>query len=445
MARYVELQCDGIVGPTHHYAGLSHGNIASEANAQSISYPRQAALQGLEKMRQVAALGVPQLVLPPHPRPHMGLLRALGFAGSMQQILAAAFRDDPKILQAAWSASGMWAANMATVSPAPDTREGKLHLSPANLASTLHRQQEAAFSRHVLQRIFGAVATIHAPLPACVALTDEGAANHLRLCREHGQEGVEVFVYGKEGSEDLPSGAASQKFPARQMRRASEAVARLHGVKQAVFVQQHPDAIAAGVFHNDVIAMSNERLLIYHEKAFLEEAAFLQEVERRLPDLQPVRITQEELPLQAAIESYFFNSQLLSLPGGGMAVIAPMEATHVPQAKAMFERLLHDARLPIRDLHYLEVRESMKNGGGPACLRLRVVLKEEELALLPAGVMYSPALHEKLAAWITRHYPAQLTVDSLRDAALAEACLQGLRELEDILALPGLYSPSEIE
>ncbi len=429
MIRYVELQCDGLVGPTHNYAGLSQGNLASVANAASVAYPRQAALQGLEKMRFVHELGIPQLVMPPHPRPNLTLLAALGFSGSMQEMLASSVRANPKTLQAAWSASGMWAANMATISPAPDTADGVLHITPANLASTLHRQQEAAFAEQLLRRVFGQVAIVHSPLPACVPLADEGAANHLRLCAAHGQRGVEVFVFGE----------GSTVFPARQAHGASTAIARAHGVMQPLYVQQSPEAIDAGVFHNDVIAMSNERLLIYHEKAFAEEQAFIEQLRAVFPQVQVVHVTEAELPLTQAVASYFFNSQLLSAPDGQMVVLAPQESAEIPQAKAVFERMVTDSAIPITQVHYLNLRESMRNGGGPACLRLRVVLREEALPALPAGVIYSPQLHERLADFIERHYPPHIAPDDLTDAELATHCLMLLPGLAGILGLPDLY------
>lgn len=442
MGGFVELQCDGLVGPTHNYAGLSHGNIASKANAESVSYPKQAALQGLEKMRLVASLGIPQLILPPPLRPNQALLRALGFDGSLPEMLDAAYRKSQEILRAAWSASSMWAANAATVSPAPDTQDGRLHLSPANLASTLHRQQEAEYTGRLLKFVFGEVAIVHPPLPPCAPLTDEGAANHMRLSVGHGGEGVEVFVYGREGQKGTEG--ALNKFPARQSREASEALARRHGVRNAVFVRQSSQAIDAGVFHNDVIAMSNENLMIYHESAFCDEVAFVAELKQRFPALQAKRITQEELPLEMAVASYFFNSQLLSLPGGGMAVIAPAEAAEIPQAKATFGRLRDDPGVPVREVHYLGLRESMRNGGGPACLRLRVAMEEGALAHLPQSLMYSETLHGQLAECIERYYPAELTPGHLYDAEMAGVCQKATLALEQVFALSGLYSGGEM-
>ncbi len=430
MRGYIELQCDSLIGPTHHYGGLSHGNIASTANAARLSSPKRAALEGLENMKLVASLGIPQLVIPPQPRPNTDLLRALGFTGFLQEMLDHAQREAPKALQAAWSASAMWAANMATVSPAPDTADGKLHFSPANLASTLHRQQEAAFSYLVLQRIFGAVATIHPPLPAGLALLDEGAANHMRLCEAHGEEGVEVFVYGK----------TSQRYPCRQQAEASAAIARRHGVKHAVFVQQSAEAIDAGVFHNDVIAMSNEHVLIYHEKAFEEEAYFLEELRKAFPALCAVRISEEELPLAQAVASYFFNSQLLSLPNGKMVVIAPQESAEIQQAKTVFDRLIQRQDLPIQEVHYLDLRESMQNGGGPACLRLRVVMEQTALATIPQMAFYTTRLHEDLEHVISQHYPEGLVPEDLQNAHHAHASQMLCEHIAEILGFPGVYA-----
>lgn len=420
---YIELQCDGLVGPTHHYAGLSHGNIASEANAKSVSYPKKAALQGLEKMLTVAKMGIPVLVLPPHPRPNLHLLRELGFAGTDEAIITGAAKENMRLLSAAYSASSMWTANMATVSPAPDTDDGKLHLSPANLCSTLHREQEALFSHYLLTEIFKNVpnCVIHEPLFGTSALADEGAANHLRLCAAHGSSGVEVFVYGKGGDHDA---ALPKQFPARQTKLASEAIARRHTLPDSrkVFVQQNPSAIDAGVFHDDVIAMSNENVLIYHEQAFLTEELFLAELKQKLlpAPLIAIRITEKELPLTDAVKSYFFNSQLLSLPGGGMCLLAPAECEELVPARMMMERLLQSPENPIRELRYLDIRESMKNGGGPACLRLRIAMEEKHLALLPPHLLMQEETHKVLKDIAESLYPETLSLDDLKDFALAK-------------------------
>lgn len=432
MTEWFEAQCDGLVGPTHHYAGLSHGNVASQSNAQSISNPRQAALQGLEKMRFVHDLGVPQIIVPPQPRPHLRWLHRLGFTGTLAQMLSAAWQASPALLYQAYSASSMWAANMATVTPSPDSIDGQLHLTPANLCTTPHRVQEQEFSYPLLQRMFGGAATIHEPLPSSLTYADEGAANHMRFCAEIGLPGVEVFVYGRIAAQrDTPQPV---RFPARQTRESVEALARLHRLspQRCVFVQQEPNAIDAGVFHNDVIAMSHRNLLVYHERAFVEEHAFLNDLRDKLAptELLAVKICEHDLSLEAAVKSYLFNSQMVSLPDGSMAIIAPAECRELPAALAVLQRLVEANNVPVSTVHYLDVRESMRNGGGPACLRLRVPMSQAQWAQIPSAFRFTPDREATLRNLVTHHYRDRLQIQDLRDPAFAEECLQLSEALE---------------
>src|SRR5690242_2694348 len=112
-----EFNFDGLVGPTHNYGGLSPGNVASTLHGGEISNPREAALQGLEKMRFVSSLGVGQAVLPPQPRPSLKALRALGFVGSDEEVVTRAARESDHLLRLCSSAASMWTANAATVAP----------------------------------------------------------------------------------------------------------------------------------------------------------------------------------------------------------------------------------------------------------------------------------------------------------------------------------------
>ncbi|TWY25023.1 N-succinylarginine dihydrolase, partial [Serratia marcescens] len=127
-----EVNFDGLVGPTHHYAGLSFGNEASTQHQNSVSNPKLAAKQGLLKMKALADLGFQQGVLPPQERPHLPMLRRLGFSGSDEAVLAQAMRQSPRLLSALSSASCMWTANAATVSPSADSADGKVHFTAAN-------------------------------------------------------------------------------------------------------------------------------------------------------------------------------------------------------------------------------------------------------------------------------------------------------------------------
>ncbi len=434
MTQVTEVNFDGLIGPTHNYAGLSLGNLASARNAGEVAKPKLAALQGLSKMRRLMGLGISQGVLLPHERPHLASLHAWGFGGSPERAMAEAFHYDPALFQNACAASSMWAANAATVSPSADTADGRLHLTPANLASNLHRALEADFTHRQLSLIFADTQrfAVHAPLPGGVHMGDEGAANHGRLCTGQGDPGLEIFVFG-----DKPDGG----FPARQRRRASQAIARLHGLapERTVFVQQSTAAIDAGAFHNDVVSVTNERVLFTHQQAFEDRQATHDALRRAFPDLILIEASADEAPLGDAVRSYLFNSQLVSLPHrpGEMALILPAETQETPSIKAFLTRVLDSG--PIVEAHVVDVRESMKNGGGPACLRLRVAMTAEELEAVDPRFMVGANKLADLEAWVEAHYPDRLTTDMLGDPAVHRQSLTALDELTALLGLGSLY------
>jgi len=439
-----EYNFDGLVGPSHNYAGLSFGNVASFNNVKSVSNPRQAALQGLAKMRSLMQRGFKQGLLPPQCRPNFDLLRSVGFTGSDAEVIAHAFREAPSILSCAYSASPMWTANAATVSPSADTGDGKVHLTVANLNSKLHRSYEHTQTERALRAIFHDPRhfVVHAALPATPAFGDEGAANHGRLCAGHGRQGVEMFVYGRV--EFDAQAAAPRRFPARQTLEASHAVARLHGLHEgcAVFVQQNPDVIDQGVFHNDVISVANGNVLFYHEAAFIDEAGALEALRSAMAlqgaELVPVRVPVDQVGVADAVTSYLFNSQLLSKPDGKMALVVPQECQENAAVARYLEQMVA-AGGPIDELLSFDLRQSMRNGGGPACLRLRVALTPQEAAALHPGVILTEDLYGKLVAWVERHYRDQLAPADLADPTLALEIHAALDDLSVILGLPGLY------
>jgi succinylarginine dihydrolase len=439
-----EFNFDGLVGPSHNYAGLSFGNVASFSNVKSASNPRQAALQGLAKMRALAARGFAQALLPPQARPNFRLLRSIGFTGSDADVLAKAYRDAPVILACAYSASPMWTANAATVSPSADTSDGRVHFTAANLNNKLHRAEEHRQSSRSLRAIFGDERhfAVHDALPSTPAFGDEGAANHTRLCASHGERGVELFVYGRvEFDSSAPSPA---KYPARQTLEASQAVARLHGLDAArtVFVSQNPAVIDQGVFHNDVIAVGNGDVLFYHEQAFDDEAATLARLREAMAgvgaELQALRVDTGAVPVADAVASYLFNSQLLSKPDGQMALVIPHECRENAAVARYLEQLVA-GNGPVDELIDFDLRQSMRNGGGPACLRLRVALTDDQAAAMHQGVVMTEALYATLVAWVEKHYRDSLTPQDLADPQLAIECAAALEDLSRILGLPRLY------
>jgi succinylarginine dihydrolase len=437
-----ETNFDGIPGPTHNYAGLSIGNLASKASTNAPSNPRQAALQGLAKMKFLADLGLSQAVLPPHERPDIGSLRRLGFAGSDAQILEAAGRH-PMILASCGSASAMWAANAATISPSADTTDHRVHITPANMPTQFHRSLEAPTTAAILKAVFRDESAFahHEALPASSHFADEGAANHTRLCPSHDKAGLEIFVFGRRAFADRTGPA---RFPARQTLEASQSVARLHQLepKNVLFLQQNPLVIEAGAFHNDVVAVGNLNVLLLHAAAFADPGDAAGQIrdwfERSGCALYLIEVQQSQVPLADAVSSYLFNGQLVQLPDRTMALIAPVESRDNPRTREFLAGLLAQDT-PIRQVHYVDVRQSMNNGGGPACLRLRVVLTERQRALTNPAVFLTDALHASLKTWIERHYRDRLIPADLADPRLLEESRRALDELTVSLNLGSIY------
>ena len=436
-----EFNFDGIPGPTHNYAGLARGNLAAERNARQAANPREAALQGLAKMRALAERGIPQAVLPPHERPFVPALRSLGYAGADAAIVERAARDAPMLLAAVSSAAAMWVANAATVSPSPDTADGRVHFTPANLAAYFHRSLEAATTTRVLRAVFADSVRfeVHEPLPAAPQFGDEGAANHTRFAVGSDAAGVEMFVYGRSA---FGGGPAPEKFPARQTREACEAIVRRHGLDPArvVFAQQNPAAIDAGVFHHDVIAVGAGSVLFCHERAYVDLARVLDALARTIgPAFTPIVVEDAELPVAEAVSTYLFNSQLIARPDGRFLLVAPAECREHAATRALLERLVASGS-PIAEVLTFDLRQSMRNGGGPACLRLRVALTPDERAAIRANVFLDAALADALEAWIRRHYRDRLRPEDLGDPALLNESRRALDELAQLLKLGSVYA-----
>jgi succinylarginine dihydrolase len=413
-----EINFDGIIGPSHNYSGLSLGNVASATNKGLVSHPRAAALQGLAKMRHNFGLGLPQGLLLPHRRPDRDWLAELGT--SVEEVPAS-------LRPAAFSASAMWAANAATVSPAPDCADGRCHLTVANLRTMAHRSHEWPETLAQLRLAFADESrfAVHPPVPGTFG--DEGAANHMRLCAAHGEPGVEVFVHGLRGG----------LFPVRQHDEAGRAVARLHGLdpRRCLFVAQSEQAIAAGAFHNDVVAVANENVLFAHEQAFDDRAGFYAELKRLLPEVEIIEVPAGAVALEEAIRSYLFNAQLVTLPGGGMALILPEEARETPAVWTWLQSMIA-GNGPIRELLVVDVRQSMANGGGPACLRLRVVAEAESVD--PRFIVDEDKL-DRLAAVVEAQWPEAISPENLLEAGLwarmegARAALLGTLGLGELV------------
>lgn len=442
---HFEANFDGLVGPTHNYAGLSFGNVASFNNADATSNPKAAAKQGLAKAKAIGQLGLVQGMLAPQERPDLHTLRRIGFTGSDANVLTQAAKHAPLLLNACCSASSMWTANAATVSPSSDTTDKKLHFTPANLVDKLHRSIEPITTSRILSATFNdsRYFSHHQHLPEHASFGDEGAANHTRLCGDYASTGLELFVYGREATN--PNSVQPQKFPARQTLEASQAIARLHGLNdaQTVYIQQNPAVIDQGVFHNDVIAVGNQNVLFYHEQAFLNTQEKLAEIQQKFNQtcnrpLYFIEVPTDKVSIQDAVSTYLFNTQIITLPSGEMAIIAPTNCAENPSVKAYLDEVV-TLGTPIKQVHYFDVKQSMQNGGGPACLRLRVAMNGAEVAAVNPHTLMNDTLFTTLNTWVDKHYRDRLSIKDLADPQLIIESRTALDELTHIMQLGSVY------
>lgn len=437
-----EFNFDGLVGPTHNYAGLSAGNVASMSNAGDISSPKQAAKQGLAKARALSEMGLKQGILAPHARPDFDILRRLGFTGTEKEIIEKAGKKAPEILASCYSASAMWTANAATISPSSDTQDGTVHITPANLNNKFHRSIEPELTGTILKATFRdqSLFTHHRHLPEVGHFGDEGAANHTRFCENYADAGLEFFVFGKYGlRSNMP---APKRFPARQTLEASKAIARLHNLREekVVYAQQNPDVIDSGVFHNDVISVGNKNVYFYHQLALLDSKRVIAELKEKFGNntLHCIEVPTDKVSVNDAVQSYLFNSQLVSFTKDKMAIVVPEECRHNKNVWNYLQELV-TLGTPLQEVKVYDVKESMKNGGGPACLRLRVVLNENEIKGVNPKTILTDDLFHKLNLWIDKHYRDRLSPQDLKDPALAQEVRSALDELTQIMDLGSIY------
>lgn len=441
--RAIEANFDCLVGPTHHFGGLSLGNLASTNNKSRAARPKMAALQGLKKMKFLADRGFVQGVFPPHPRPHMKTLRSLGFMGTDQEIIKAAREKMPQVLSSLSSSSFMWAANSATFCPSFDSSDKKAHMTPANLTTMFHRSIEHEFATKVFQKIFHDQDRflVHNALIPHDIFSDEGAANHNRLCPSHGSPGLQIFVWGKESAHSTQK---SRIYPARQSSLANEALALRHRLKDNwLNLEQNAKAIDAGAFHNDVVAVTNENVLLCHELAFSDQLGSLRLIKQRYQELfneTPViiEILDKDLPIADAVSSYLFNSQLLTKKDGQMMIFAPTDCQKNGLAHAAIKKIISQDN-PINEVEFFDVSESMANGGGPACLRLRVVLSEAELKSIKQSVILTDKLYEELCHIIENHYVDELRQEHFFDEKFLKNCQEALQKIGQSLGLSSIY------
>ena len=443
MKNYIEINVDSLSGPSHFFAGLAYGNLAAMQHEGNLSSPKKAALQGLEKMKVIHELGGFQLILPPAERPDLEMLRQLGFTGRDEDCLKNAFSYAKKVFFACSSSSTMWMANAATVTPAVDSLTHKTQLSIANLSVHFHRSIESAFMINCMRAIFSRTnSTFFEPLPS--ALSDEGAANHHRFCLDHNQPGLHLFVYGKSCFNNSKS--TIERFPMRQAKEASQAIARRHGLKehQLILAEQHPESVQKGAFHADVIMMGYRYFFICHEKSFMNQKRVLEELKYKIYKTAAfipiiIECKEKDLSLEEAVASYFFNSQIIENNENQWTLVCPKQCKEYLNVQKMIQRVLHDNN-PIHRVIYVDVSQSMFNGGGPACLRLRVPMENKEWFSIPESFKFTTKRYHDLRQCIQHCYPDKLSENDLKSASFLTQSRHALNEISQILGAHGIYS-----
>ena len=436
MAFSGEINFDGLIGPTHNYAGLSQGNLASQKHLNKTSNPKAAALQGLDKMRLIMDQGIPQGFFLPHERPHLKTLRALGFRGTDEDIINRAAKQNPLLLKNVYSASSMWAANAATFSPSIDSYDQNIHITPANLNTMFHRSIEHEFTKTQLELMFGGVAIVHDPIENISGYGDEGAANHLRVSEQHLKSGFQIFVYGSSAFE------VHQGMITRQAEEISKAVSIMHQLDpdRVLFLKQNEQAINAGSFHNDIVSLANEEVFIFHQEAFadrVELERILHHLKDHVKGFHPIEILSEDISLDDLVSSYLLNSQLITVKNNEMMMLLPEEVQNHSNCMRWLDEIKSSS--PIKHIEFVDIRQSMMNGGGPACLRFKITVNNDEFNQINEKFLLTPKKLMDLRALVTKHYRDKLNPADLLDNNLVQESYRFLDELTQLLDLGNVY------
>ena len=436
-----EINFDGLIGPTHNYAGLSQGNLASQKHLNQTSNPKAAALQGLNKMRLIMDQGIPQGFFLPHERPHLMTLRAIGFGGTDEEVINQVAKKNPALLKNVYSASSMWSANAATFSPSIDSNDQKIHITPANLNSMFHRSIEHEFTKTQLELMFDGVAKVHEPIKNISGYGDEGAANHLRVSAQHLMPGFQIFVYGSSAFE------VHQGIIARQAEEISQAVSIQHQLDpdRVLFLKQNEQAIHSGSFHNDIVSLANEEIFIFHQEAFADRVELervLHQLKDHVKGFHPIEILSKDISLDDLVSSYLLNSQLITVKNNEMMMLLPEEVQNHGNCMKWLEEIKSSS--PIKRLEFVDIHQSMMNGGGPACLRFKAVVNSDELDKINKKFLLSPEKLINLRALVSKHYRDRINPDDLLDIKLMEESYLFLDELTQLLGIGSIYSFQKI-
>ena len=396
---------DTIIGPTYHYGGLALGNTHSLDHKHVVANPKKAALQGLSKMKLLRDHGISQYVLPAYVRDYKGLVQGYyNNQGDFEDNLKRLYDENLDIFSSFFSASSAWLANAWTMTPSIDSSDGRYHVSPASLNACFHRQLDVKQTIAILTNRLCSKTyiTCHHPSP----FFDEGAANMIRLSA--GGKGLYLFV---SGSSD------TKRFKSRHDKRSWQRLVSQHQLDPdyVIYLTQHPDAIDAGVFHNDVISFGVDDLLVVHENAFVDQPNYCDTILERYfscfgTDLTLIQIPDSILPLKDAVNSYFFNSQLVRKDDNRYLLLVPSRCKGLP-VMDYFVSIVAKKWESQLEIMVCDVEESIKNGGGPACLRNSMDVYDDPKLIFDDRYLFTLEKYDDFVRLVNQYYPSSLELN----------------------------------
>ena len=98
----------------------------------------------------------------------------------------------------------------------------------------------------------------------------------------------------------------------------------------------------------------------------------------------------------------------------------------------------------IKKIKFIDVKQSMRNGGGPACLRLRMIFNENEISSVNKNFLLDDIKIDLLTDLIENKYRDRLQPDDLLDPNLADESLEILDALTKIFKTGSIYNFQKI-
>jgi len=357
-----------------------------------ISYPQQAALQALEKMKVAHELGAKQILIPPLPQPALSIISALNYSGSWKNKLKKAIQDLPSLIHDMISPvlPSMWGVFTSSC----DSSDQRLHITPSHLAANHGKLFESTCLSVIFSHIFAKIpyCKIHKPILSISAFHDEGS--YMRL------NGCFLFVYGRE--------YASPTLPLETLQ-SQEAIIRTHRPKEYLFAQLSPEALAAGATHINHVALKNNHTFFCHEHAFVNQNDIVEKIATKM---NVVQIANQELPIEKS--QSLFSSQFV-----GNTLICSHSNPLLPNARVV----------SLDETGYI----------GPANSRFTCWLKNEEMHCLPKICQFSDSLFCELKDSINMLYPEVFEIEYLLDNDFLRRFLRASHALAILLGQEQMF------